>query len=204
MNLVTNQRRKDTVMIGCILATVGVIGLMKVAHCRRYGGGCGGGWRRRWGGHHHHHGHHHGFEDDDFGPSVGGGFGPRFILRGVMDRLETTPSQERVILAAADEFRQAASRLRDEGRRSRADVASAFRKPSFDEVMMGELFARHDTSIEELRKAFVGFSAKVHDALDERQRARLADMIESGPRFFRHGPFGGFARHGFDRSHWGW
>jgi len=191
-------------MIGCILATAGVIGLMKLAHCRRYGGGCGGGWRRRcgWGGHHHHH--HHGF-DDDFGPGGGPGFGPRFILRGILDRLEATPAQERVIHAAADEFQQAAARLRGEGRKSRADVAAAFRKPSFDEVMMGELFARHDTAIEELRKAFVGFTAKVHDALDERQRAHLADLIESGPRFFRRGPFGGgFARRGFDRPGWDW
>jgi len=31
----------------------------------------------------------------------------------------------------------------------------------------------------------VGALAKVHDALDEKQRERLADLIESGPGFFR-------------------
>jgi hypothetical protein len=50
------------------------------------------------------------------------------------------------------------------------------------------MFARHDTTLETLRKAGMGALAKVHDALDERQRARLADMIESGPGYFR-GPF---------------
>jgi hypothetical protein len=194
-------------MIGCILATVGAIGLLKMAHHRRHG--CGGWGSRRWGGLHHHH--HHGCDDGDDrgtgGPGryFGGrfGFGRGFVLRGILDRLEASPAQERVIVAAADEFHEATAKLRDEGRRSRSDVAGAFRKPSLDEVMMGELFARHDTEIEGLRKAFVGFTAKVHDALDEKQRERLADMIESGPRFFRRGPFGrrGFDR-GFDRDGW--
>ena len=193
-------------MIGCILATAGIIGLVKAAHFRRHG--CGG-WGRRWG---HHH-HHHGYDDDDSGPPWAGrsfgrrfgfGFGQGFMLRGLFERLETTPAQERVIVAAADELREAASKLRDEGRRSRADVAGAFRKPSFDEVMMGELFARHDTEIEGLRKAFVGFTAKVHDALEDKQRARLADIIESGPRFFRGGRFERGYDRGFDRHGWGW
>ena len=38
--------------------------------------------------------------------------------------------------------------------------------------------------LEELRKAFVGAGARIHEALDERQRARLADLIEKGPRWF--------------------
>jgi hypothetical protein len=66
-------------------------------------------------------------------------------------------------------------------------------------VLFGELYARHDRAIEDLRKAFVGATAKIHDALDERQRARLADLIESGPRFGG----GGFGR-GFYRSRWSW
>jgi hypothetical protein len=145
--------------------------------------------------------------DGDFGsegPRWRGGpgwFGRRFVLRSILDRLEATPAQERAVSAAADEFHEAAGKFRDELRKSRGDVAAAFRKPSFDEVLLGELFARHDTAIEGLRKAFVGFGAKVHDALDDKQRARLADMIEAGPRaFFR----GGFRRPGFDRAGWGW
>jgi hypothetical protein len=184
-------------MIGCVLAAVGIVGLARLAHLRH---GCGGGGR--WGGggwgHHHHHGHGPAgrYGDDDFGPEDdperggAGGFGRRFVLRRVLDRLETTPAQERIVVAAVDEFRESAAKARGEVRRSRADVAAAFRKPNFDEVLLGELYARHDTEIEGLRKAFVGLTAKVHDALDEKQRGRLADLIESGPRFFR----GGFWR----------
>jgi hypothetical protein len=132
-----------------------------------------------------------------------GGMGRRFVMRGIIERLterlETTPAQEKVIFAATDEFREAITKVRGELRKSRGDVAEAFRKPSLDEVMMGELFARHDTEIEGLRRAFVGVTAKVHDALDEKQRARLADLIESGRGFFR-GRGGG----GPYRRAWSW
>jgi hypothetical protein len=220
-------------MIGCVLATVGVIGLLKMAHHHRHG--CGGGWRghfrhhhlRRCGGgwgHHRFDGGEDGGEwgqdrDEDGGQDLGDGFGDgfgrmglggprgfgrRIIMRRVLDGLETSPAQEKVIFAAAEEFRTEAAKFRGELRKSRGDVAAAFRKPAFDEVMLGELYARHDTAIEGLRRAFVGLGAKVHDALDEKQRARLADLIESGPRFM-----GGFfrprfSRGGFDRHGRGW
>jgi len=204
-------------MIGCVLATVGVIGLLKMAHYRRHAYGyCGGGWGRRSFLHHHHHRRRHGgfgpgFDDGDVGPDWadepgaprGGGWGRRFILNGVLDRLEATPAQERVITAAVDEFHAEAAKFRGELRQSRTDIAGAFRKPQFDEVALGELYARHDTAIEGLRRAFVGLGAKVHDALEEKQRARLADIIEAGPRFWRGGLFrSGWGRGGFDRHAW--
>jgi len=209
-------------MIGCVLATVGVIGLLKFAHHRHHAYGyCGGGggWRRHSFHHRlHHRMRHGGFgpggweQGDDLGPDWtgdepagprGGGWGRRFILGGVLDRLEATPAQERVITAAVEEFRGEAAKFRGELRQSRADVAGAFRKPQFDEVALGELYARHDTAIEGLRRAFVGLGAKVHDALDEKQRGRLADMIEAGPRFWRGGLFrSGWGRRGFDRHAW--
>jgi len=176
-------------MIGCVL--LGAAGLFVAArlfHLRHHGywgGGCGHGgrWRR--------HGHGHwggpwdgpgGFDDDDFGPGRWrGGFGPRFFFRAVADRLNATPEQERVLRDAVHEVRESASKLRGEGRKTRAEVAEALRKPHFDEVLFGELFARHDRALEDLRKAFVGAGARIHDALDERQRSRLAELIEAGP-----------------------
>lgn len=194
-----------------------------------FAGPCGGGggwWRRhhhgfggfphrgwhggRWGqqgpgfGHGYGHGQGEGGGDDDgpddFGPgSGGGGFGGQMFLRGALEPLEMTPAQERVVLAALDEMREAAGKLRGEMRASRKDVAGSFRKPVHDEVLFGELYARHDRAIEDLRRAFVGATAKVHEALDEKQRARLADIIESGPRFFGRG----WGR-GFGRRHGSW
>ncbi len=59
----------------------------------------------------------------------------------------------------------------------------ALRRSTFDGVLLGEQFARHDTILENGRKAFVGLVAKVHDALEPEQRERLADLVERGPRF---------------------
>jgi hypothetical protein len=190
-------------MIGCLL--LGAASLMlasRVLHRHHHGwhghyARCGG-----WGGPHGGgygpslHGHGQWGEDDsgDFGPpdpGFGGGrwgnpFRGGFLARALSERLDATPAQEKVIRDATDEFRDAAIKLKGEGRKTRADLGAAFRKSHFDEVMLGELYARHDRSLEDLRKAFVGMGARIHEALDERQRARLADLIESGP--------GGWAR----------
>jgi len=118
-----------------------------------------------------------------------GGFRGRFrggfMARAIAERLEATPAQEKVIRDTTDEFRETVAKLKGEGRKTRADVASAFRKGHFDEVLFGELFARHDSALVELRKAFVGMGAHIHDALDDKQRARLAELIEAGPGAWR-------------------
>jgi uncharacterized membrane protein len=179
-------------MIGFAVLT-GVAAFVGVRMAMRHGGGCGG--RRRW----HHLHHHHdrwgefgapGLDDDgdplDFahGRHWRGG-GPRAVMRAVMSRLGVRPDQERVIRDAAEELRDAAGPLRAEGRHTREEIAAALRKPVFDEVLFGELFARHDGVMEKLRKAVVGALARTHDVLDERQRQRLADLISEGPRAFR-------------------
>jgi hypothetical protein len=154
----------------------------------------GGPWcRGRW---HHHHGRHGwgpgGWYGDDFGPDFGGRFGRRgasFAVRFLSDRLDASPAQERQIAQAFDELRAEVEPLRQEGQKTRADLAAALRKPAIDEVLFGELFARHDEAMEKARKAFMGTVAKIHEALDERQRERLADLVERGPRFFGHRPW---------------
>jgi hypothetical protein len=183
-------------MIGCIL--LGAASLMlvsRVLHRHHHG------WHGRWGhcglGHGGFHGHgpwgggHGGFHfggggDFDGGPRwLRGGFGRGFVARALADRLQATRAQEQVIREATDEFGAAASKVKGEGKRTRADLAAAFRKGSFDEVMLGELYARHDRSLEDLRKAFVGMGARIHEVLDADQRAQLADMIEAGPEAWR-------------------
>ena len=191
-------------MLGFVIGTLCLIGLIKTlrwgrrGHGYGYGGGCGGGgYGRRWGGGgggwggYRDHGGHHGWggrHDHEEQGWEGDWGGPTVLLRGLFRRLDTTPGQEKVIVAAIEEMRAAGREARGEIKASRADLAKALRSPGFDEVMMGEMFARHDTALETLRKAGVGAMAKVHDALDEKQRERLADMVEAGPGFFR-GPW---------------
>ncbi len=191
-------------MLGFLIGTACLIGLVKMLRrggCHRsygyrsfgYGGSCGGGGRGYgWEGHDHGHDRGHGgpFRTHGRGGWRPGGHGmAHFVLRRLFEVLDTTPGQEKVIAAALEEMRETMAKHRGEVRKSREDLAKAMRSPSFDETVMGELFARHDTAIEAMRRAAVGSMAKVHEALDERQRARLADLIEESPGLW--GAFGG-------------
>jgi hypothetical protein len=102
----------------------------------------------------------------------------------VLSRVGASPEQERAIGAAFDEFRADVKKLGGgETKRSRQEIADALRRPTFDGVVLGEQFARHDTVIEGARKAFVGLVARVHDTLEPEQRTKLASLVERGPRF---------------------
>ena len=151
-----------------------------------YGGGYGGPWqggRGRWGGWGGFRGHdEHGY----------GGFGEGFFLRALLEQLDASPAQEKVIVNAVHEIRDEARKQREELKKTRVDIAKAMRGSSFDEVLFGELFARHDAVMEQMRKTAMGSLGKVHEALDEKQRERLAELIENGPSFFRHGRSRGY------------
>jgi hypothetical protein len=192
-------------MIGCLIAGgLTVFALSRLCHHRRWCGGPG------WGGLHHHH-HHPGhgwgggrggwerswyFDDapeggeptggDRWGSELGGGprtWGKRFFVRHLAQHVRATPEQERRITDAVREFRGDIEKLgAGEGRRSRQELADALRRPTFDAVTLGEQFARHDGVIEGARKAWVGLVARVHDALEPEQRARLAELVDRAPR----------------------
>lgn len=157
-------------MLGFIFGTICLFALIKVAKHS---------WGPSWGlgcGHHRHHRDH----GPDWDSEGGSRFGSRFWLRGLYSRLETTPGQERVIERAVEDVMRATRTMRDELAHSRREIASAFRSESIDATQMGELFARHDEKLSEIRKVFVGALANVHDALDESQRRDLADFLERG------------------------
>lgn len=170
-------------MFGFVLGMVCVAGMAMVWRRRRYArygyayGGCGS--RGAYG---------HGYDgyDDGLlrrgpgrwrGGGGGRGWGPLSMLIG---RLEASPDQERVIRGELEQLFDQARGMRGEAAASRDDVAKAMRGEAFDEEVMGESFARQDDKITELRKAFVGALARIHDVLDEHQRRRLATMLERG------------------------
>ena len=197
-------------MIGCFIAGgLAVFALSRALHHRRFCGG--GGWRRGYGGCHSRWGGGGGgwggpgprfggeFDgggygppdpwSDDVGPGGwelhrGGNWGRRFFIRRVVEHVRATPEQERRIGEALSEFRDEVTKLGNgEARKSRQEIADAFRRPTFDGVVLGEQFARHDTVLEGGRKAFVGLVAKIHDTLEPEQRTWLAALLEKGPRF---------------------
>ena len=189
-------------MIGCLIAGgLALFAVSRFIHARRWGHAWGGCGRRHGGWHGHHWGHHgwggygpgYGPEDGDpWGPSFhndndrwdGGLSGKRIFVRSILRRVNATPDQERAIGTAVEEFRADMKKLGGgEARRSKQEIADALRRPTFDGVVLGEQFARHDTVIEGARKAFVGLVARVHDTLEPEQRTQLASLVERGPRF---------------------
>lgn len=180
-------------MFGFLIGALSLYGLIRVL---RYGRGYGACGARRFGGGWGHHGHHgwHGRGGWDRGgwdrgEGVEQGFErrPGFWLRGLFSRLDTTPGQEKVIRQSVDEVMKSTETLRGELDASRRDIAQALRTGTVDATAMGELFARHDEKLREVRTTFVGALAKVSDALDEDQKKRLADMIDRGGAGFAFG-----------------
>jgi hypothetical protein len=174
-------------MFGFILGTACLIGLFWVLKGgRRFGRGghsCG----RRW------HGQDSWHDSAHEGRSGRWGFGRRAVMRWLFEKLDTTPGQERVIRDAVENFIDQAMGARREVESSRADVARAMRGESFDAESMGEAFGKHDNAMSDVRKAAVESLAKVHEVLDDRQRARLAELIEQGFARRWQGPYRSWA-----------
>lgn len=164
--------------IGFLVGTVCLIGLIKVLHAGRWrshgwGGGCGHG---RGGCGHGWHGDHG---------------GRRAMIRWLFERLDTTPGQEKAILAALDDLRSQGHKAKTAVHATRPRIAGALRGELFDEAVIRQVFVDHDVALEGLREAAITAFAKIHDALDERQRKQLAGLVESfsGPSAWGHGPY---------------
>lgn len=113
-----------------------------------------------------------------------GGFGRRFWLRGVFQRLDATPAQEKAMIAALQELDALRDKTRSDMKAARKDVAEAFRSPVFNEEAVGAATARIEAVMDEARKTGISIFAKVHDALDEHQRRVVSDWISDGLQSF--------------------
>jgi hypothetical protein len=192
--------------IGFAIGTICLIGLFRaIARRRWYGGfhpyggyaygfaghhhgGCGG-QRRGFGRHHRGPWQHDMWGDDDGAPwrGVGGERGGpwnrgRGMIYSMLGRLEATPGQEKAILAAIDELKSTASELRGTGRDVRSEVARAVRGPLLDDVVLEGATARIDDATLKVRGALKTAIVKIHEALDDRQRKMLGDMIDTSFR----------------------
>jgi len=125
----------------------------------------------------HHHGRGHARWSHDDGPGFRRGRRGRFWLRGLFERLETSPGQERAITEAVDEVVEAAEAMRDAMFDSRSDLARAFGADDLDEEALGTLLSQQDERLEALRKSYVSALSRVHAALDPDQRRQLARWL---------------------------
>lgn len=179
-------------MFGFLLGGASLAGLLYMLrshhHCGGYayaGHGCGGtrdcpgGYGRGHGHCGHSWGHHHGPP-----PWARGGFRARrrFILRRVFEKLDTTPGQEKAIGRAVDRIVEAGRAFRGEIHDSLGDLPEALRADELDTAALDALFAQHDAALAAFRSTATDALKEIHDALDEHQRAQVADFIESRRR----------------------
>lgn len=113
------------------------------------------------------------------------------FLRHLFERLDTTPGQERVIREELGKMRRQGKALRNELRESRNDAARALRGEIFDENLFAAAFERQDDRLRTARLEVTGAFNRIYDALEPRQRERLATMLERGPMggAFHGGPY---------------
>lgn len=201
-------------MFGIIIGAAAALGTL--AFCRRrYHARWGQG--RRWA-HHGYYGHHArcGHGGPGYGPYDGGdegydappwarggwrrdgrGPGPTWRRGGFADRwsdmlawqLDATAEQAEVFRKEFRSVREELRSLGDERGATLGDLGKALGGERFDAEVMGELFARHDQRLEQLRRALVGALANIHAVLEPAQRERLAKLI--GRRGFGFGPYRG-------------
>jgi len=170
-------------MFGFLIGSACVAGLaMMAARGRAYGchgGGCGyrGFGRHGFG---HHGSGHHGF-GGGFGPRMGG-FGRRMLYR-ILDRLDTSPGQDKAILGALDDLRDAARSARRDLPDFRGKVAEAMRAEAFDEQSFTAIFDEPLTRLNQLRDEVTKTAGVIHETLTPKQRERLSDLIASSTRW---------------------
>jgi Spy/CpxP family protein refolding chaperone len=169
-------------MFGFLIGSACVVGLSMMAargRAHRWHGGCGhhGFGRHGFG----HHGFGHDGSGGGFGPR-GFGFGRRMLYR-ILDRLDTSPGQDKAILGALDDLRETARNARRDLPDVRGKIADAMRAESFDEQAFTGIFDEPLTRINDLRDELTKTAGVIHETLTPKQRERLSDLIASSTRW---------------------
>lgn len=121
-----------------------------------------------------------------------GGPSRRGFVRRLSEKLGLSDEQRKVVEREATAFRKKLKAMRAVGPKTRTQVADVFRSDDFDADLLGSMFVGHDDALRELRLEFVERLAHIHEALNDSQRERLADLVERGMGFG--GPFRGPAQ----------
>jgi uncharacterized membrane protein len=171
-------------MIGFLVGAAAVAGFLIIRRHHRHHyamAGCGdswhGGWHgaaghgRDWPGPGHRHGHPQGWRR---------GWGRRGVEYWLLGELDCSPAQEKLIREELRSLVELVRGMRDERVETREDMARAIAGRELDRAALMEMFTRHDKRLVELRAAITASLERVHAALDERQRARLAELVRGG------------------------
>ncbi len=112
----------------------------------------------------------------------------RPFLRGLFRRLGTRPDQEQVVTAEADALAALVGTLRGDAFALRTDLADLLAAPTLDATRIAAALDARLTRFAEVKARLTAGLARIHATLEPDQRARLAELVRSGPR---HAHFGG-------------
>lgn len=133
-------------------------------------------------------GHHHGGFGHQHGPGMwagphfdeGGMFGVRRPLRFLAYKLELSEDQVSVLAAVLDELKTERAQAAVDQRRRVSALAEAVASAEFDEQRLASVDQEQQKSEERIRNAVAAALRKIHAALDEEQRKRLAYLLRTG------------------------
>ena len=158
----------------CLAIGLGVLGFMAMRRARRCHGGDYG-WHGPWGGGHRHGRRRHGRRD--------------WMLHAALARIDATPAQERFIVNEVDKVHDRVHAARAGLGDARGDLAAALRGPSLDDAALGAALGRTDAATAEARAAILDGLRAIHGVLDDKQRAQIADLVDSRGGWWRTGPY---------------
>jgi Spy/CpxP family protein refolding chaperone len=152
-------------------------------------------WRARHGGHETHPfagcggGHSHGEQRCHEGPrgawagpsfDEGGVLGVRRPLRFLAYKLDLTEPQVATLAAILDELKTERAQASVDQRRRISALAEAIESASFDDQRIAAIGEEQKRSDDRIREAVARALRKLHEALDEEQRKRLAYLLRTG------------------------
>lgn len=106
------------------------------------------------------------------------GGGRRAALHWVLRELDTTPAQERAIVAELEAFEQRARAAADLVRGARGEVAQALSGDELDEAALAAATSRWDSASDLVREAAAATLRAVHGHLDASQRRKLGELVD--------------------------
>lgn len=112
-----------------------------------------------------------------------------WMLHAALARIDATPAQERAIVHEVDKLRDRVRAAKGSMHDARGDLSAALRGPVLDDAALGAVLGRTDAATTEVRAAFVDALRAIHGVLDERQRAQVADLVDSRGGWWRGGPY---------------
>lgn len=101
----------------------------------------------------------------------------KHLLRRLYHSLDTSPHQEAVIEHTVWELQQRGETLRNSVSAGRKQLGDALRADVLDQPALERWADSQNESLSKVRAEVLAGLAKVHEVLDPRQRARLADIL---------------------------